>query len=195
MNDSNRHEEITFLSWVEVRQRYYEFVLDFVRRNSPAYMDHEVITCECFERLRKYKDPVDHMGGFLMRIAKNLINDAGRELQKMRFVSLTDREGQAAYEVADSSPWKPEERERLAEETERFDLQYKIWREYLDELPEWQREIYELRRVNKLRFSEIGELLHLRVERVQVTFHLVAARVSRTVRRRYSVVLAARNDG
>lgn len=113
---------------------------------------------EAFVRLQEYsaRAPVENAGAFLMRTAINLSHD---ERRRGRFRHAVDPADRAVLELSDENPLQDEvfaTRERLRAVQRALAL-----------LPPRTREVFLMRRVDGLKYSEIAQRLEISVSAVE----------------------------
>jgi RNA polymerase sigma factor (sigma-70 family) len=130
-------------------------LLNFIRRNAPDPDDAEDIMQDVFYRLveaNRLLMPIEHVTGWLFRVARNRITDLFRKKEPENFSDLdvADEEGLSFEELLPSLDGGPDEayvRSRLVEELKRA----------LAELPKEQREVFVAQELEGRSFKEISE--------------------------------------
>jgi RNA polymerase sigma factor (sigma-70 family) len=148
---------------LEQDQRIYEVVKreqsrlrNFIRRRVPDPRDAEDILQDVFYRLveaNRLLMPIEHITGWLFRVARNRITDLFRKKEPENFsdIPIVDDEGEV-LQIEDLLPSRdagPEAlyfREALLEELETA----------LDELPEEQRDVFVAHEFEGLSFKQIA---------------------------------------
>ncbi len=167
----------------DVVRRERSRLLNFIRRSVPDPGDAEDILQDVFYRLveaNRLLMPIEHITGWLFRVARNRITDLFRKKQPENFSDLAneDDEGSGFEDLLPSPDAGPEAlyaRKLLLEEL----------RLALDELPKEQREVFIAHELQGQSFKELSEatgvsvntllsrkryaVLHLR-ERLQLVY-------------------------
>jgi len=141
------------ISEVVVRER--SRLLNFIRRNAPDPDDAEDILQDVFYRLveaNRLLMPIEHVTGWLFRVARNRITDLFRKKQPENFseIEVDDEEGLSFADLlpsADAGPEAAYVRNLLLEELKRA----------LAELPKEQREVFIGQELEGRSFKEISE--------------------------------------
>jgi RNA polymerase sigma factor (sigma-70 family) len=139
----------------EVVRQERSRLLNFIRRHAPDPDDAEDILQDVFYRLveaNRLLMPIEHVTGWLFRVARNRITDLFRKKEPENFSDLdvADEEGLSFEDLLPSLDGGPDEayvRSRLAEELKRA----------LAELPKEQREVFVAQELEGLSFKEISE--------------------------------------
>jgi len=206
MDDLHENNGIEIISLEDVKKRYYPAVLGRISKQIRHDMDADILASKCFERVINYKKPINNIGGFLFRIADNIVRDEFRKPQpvdfidrQVNFVNIDDKEGRTSFELPDPRPWKPEDQEREQSEREdredKIDRQHAVLHDYLNELPPWKYQIYVWRAFDGESFDVISERIGMERDKVAYHFNLISGNVTYNVRKRYSTALAAKNEG
>jgi len=124
---------------------------DFIRRRVPDSRDAEDVLQDVFYKLveaNRLLMPIDHVTGWLFRVARNRITDLFRKKKPESFPDIDDGELQLddLLPSADAGPDALYARGVLLDE---LDLA-------LDELPEEQREVFVAHELEGLSFKEIA---------------------------------------
>ena len=138
----------------DVVRRERSRLLDFIRRRVPDPRDAEDILQEVFYELveaNRLLMPIEHVTGWLFRVARNRITDLFRRKRPERFGEREDEEGERfgleeLLPSADAGPEGRYAREVLLDEIE----------EALDELPAEQREVFMAHEVEGRSFKELA---------------------------------------
>ncbi len=140
----------------EVVEREQSRLLDFIRRRVPDSRDAEDILQDVFYRLveaNRLLMPIDHITGWLFRVARNRIVDLFRKKKPEDFsdVAITSEDDELLsleelIPSADAGPEALYARTLLLEELELA----------LDELPEEQREVFVAHELEGRSFKEIA---------------------------------------
>ena len=139
----------------EIVGRERSRLLNFIRRNAPDPDDAEDILQDVFYRLveaNRLLMPIEHVTGWLFRVARNRITDLFRKKEPENFSDLdvADEDGLSFEDLLPSLEGGPDEayvRSRLVEELKRA----------LAELPKEQREVFVAQELEGLSFKEISE--------------------------------------
>ncbi|HTS04298.1 MAG TPA: sigma-70 family RNA polymerase sigma factor [Candidatus Eisenbacteria bacterium] len=139
----------------EVVRRERSRLLNFIRRHAPDPDDAEDILQDVFYRLveaNRLLMPIEHVTGWLFRVARNRITDLFRKKEPENFSDLdvADEEGLSFEDLLPSLEGGPDEayvRNLLVEELKRA----------LAELPKEQREVFVAQELEGLSFKEISE--------------------------------------
>src|SRR5215471_4584490 len=139
----------------EVVKRERSRLLSFIRRRVPDPGDAEDVLQEVFYRLveaNRLLMPIEHVTGWLFRVARNRITDLFRKKEPENFsdLNVADEEGLSFEDLLPSLEGGPDEayvRNRLVEELKRA----------LAELPKEQREVFVAHELEGLSFKEISE--------------------------------------
>ena len=139
----------------EVVRQERSRLLNFIRRHAPDPDDAEDILQDVFYRLveaNRLLMPIEHVTGWLFRVARNRITDLFRKKEPENFSDLdvADEEGLSFEDLLPSLGGGPDEayvRNRLVEELKRA----------LAELPKEQREVFVAQELEGLSFKEISE--------------------------------------
>lgn len=139
----------------EVVRRERSRLLNFIRRNAPDPDDAEDILQDVFYRLvqaNRLLMPIEHVTGWLFRVARNRITDLFRKKEPENFSDLdvADEDGLSFEDLLPSLEGGPDEayvRNRLVEELKRA----------LAELPKEQREVFVAQELEGLTFKQISE--------------------------------------
>ncbi len=139
----------------EVVRQERSRLLNFIRRHAPDPDDAEDILQDVFYRLveaNRLLMPIEHVTGWLFRVARNRITDLFRKKEPENFSDLdvADEEGLSFEDLLPSLEGGPDEayvRNRLVEELKRA----------LAELPKEQREVFVAQELEGLSFKEISE--------------------------------------
>ena len=139
----------------EVVRRERSRLLNFIRRHAPDPDDAEDILQDVFYRLveaNRLLMPIEHVTGWLFRVARNRITDLFRKKEPENFSDLdvADEEGLSFEDLLPSLEGGPDEayvRNLLVEELKRA----------LAELPKEQREVLVAQELEGLSFKEISE--------------------------------------
>jgi RNA polymerase sigma factor (sigma-70 family) len=141
----------------EVVQREQSRLRNFIRRRVPDPGDAEDILQDVFYRLveaNRLLMPIEHVTGWLFRVARNRITDLFRKKEPENFSDLNavDEEGElASFEdllpSPDAGPEAAFVRNVLLDELEAA----------LDELPEDQREVFEAHEFEGRSFKDMAE--------------------------------------
>jgi RNA polymerase sigma factor (sigma-70 family) len=139
----------------EVVKRERSRLLNFIRRNAPDPADAEDILQDVFYRLveaNRLLMPIEHVTGWLFRVARNRITDLFRKKEPENFSDLdvADEDGLSFEDLLPSLDGGPEAayaRNRLLEEMKRA----------LAELPKEQREVFIAQELEGRSFKEISE--------------------------------------
>jgi RNA polymerase sigma factor (sigma-70 family) len=138
----------------EVVRRERSRLLDFIRRRVPDPGDAEDILQEVFYELveaNRLLMPIEHVTGWLFRVARNRITDLFRRKRPERFGEREGDEGErfGLEELLPSPDAGPEQRyarEVLLDEIEQA----------LEELPEEQREVFVAHELEGRSFKELA---------------------------------------
>jgi len=140
----------------DVVKREQSRLLNFIRRRVPDPGDAEDVLQDVFYRLveaNRLLMPIEHVTGWLFRVARNRITDLFRKKEPENFSDLAaiDEEGKLAdfEDLLPSSDAGPEAvyiRNVLLDEMEQA----------LDELPEEQREVFEAHEFEGRSFKELS---------------------------------------
>jgi len=139
----------------EVVRQERSRLLNFIRRHAPDPDDAEDILQDVFYRLveaNRLLMPIEHVTGWLFRVARNRITDLFRKKEPENFSDLdvADEEGLSFEDLLPSLERGPDEayaRNRLVEELKHA----------LAELPKEQREVFVAQELEGLSFKEISE--------------------------------------
>ena len=139
----------------EVFKRERSRLLNFIRRRVPDPGDAEDIVQEVFYRLveaNRLLMPIEHITGWLFRVARNRITDLFRKKQPENFseIEVEDEEGLHFEDLLPSPDAGPEAdyaRHRLLEKL----------KQALSELPKEQREIFVAHELEGRSFKELAE--------------------------------------
>lgn len=141
----------------EVVKRERSRLLNFIRRRVPDPVDAEDILQDVFYRLveaNRLLMPIEHVTGWLYRVARNRITDLFRKREPENFGDLAavDEEGELAdfedlLPSADAGPEATYARNVLLNELE----------DALEELPEEQREVFVAHEFEGRSFKQIAE--------------------------------------
>ena len=141
----------------EVVKRERSRLLNFIRRRVPDPVDAEDILQDVFYRLveaNRLLMPIEHVTGWLYRVARNRITDLFRKKEPENFGDLAavDEEGELAdfedlLPSADAGPEATYARNVLLNELE----------DALEELPEEQREVFVAHEFEGRSFKQIAE--------------------------------------
>ena len=139
----------------EVVRQERSRLLNFIRRHAPDPDDAEDILQDVFYRLveaNRLLMPIEHVTGWLFRVARNRITDLFRKKEPENFSDLdvADGEGLSFEDLLPSLDGGPDEayvRNLLVEELKRA----------LAELPKEQREVFVAQELEGLSFKEISE--------------------------------------
>ena len=140
----------------EVVKRERSRLLNFIRRRVPDPVDAEDVLQDVFYRLveaNRLLMPIEHVTGWLFRVARNRITDLFRKKEPENFGALAavDEEGEFAdfedlLPSPDAGPDAAYARSVLLDEFESA----------LEELPEEQREVFEAHQFEGRSFKEIS---------------------------------------
>ena len=140
----------------EVVKREQSRLRNFIRRRVPDPRDAEDILQDVFYELveaTRLLMPIEHVTGWLFRVARNRITDLFRKKQPMSFsdAAVTDEEDdlvelEELLPSPDAGPEAVYARNVLLEELEQA----------LDELPEEQREVFVAHELEGLSFKEMA---------------------------------------
>jgi len=140
----------------DVVKREQSRLLNFIRRRVPDPGDAEDVLQDVFYRLveaNRLLMPIEHVTGWLFRVARNRITDLFRKKEPENFSDLAaiDEEGKLAdfEDLLPSSDAGPEAvyiRNVLLDEMEQA----------LEELPEEQREVFEAHEFERRSFKELS---------------------------------------
>src|SRR5256714_1179397 len=140
----------------EVVQREQSRLRNFIRRRVPDPEDAEDVLQDVFYRLveaNRLLMPIEHVTGWLFRVARNRITDLFRKKQPENFSDLAavDEGGELAdfedlLPSADAGPEAAYVRSMLLEELEQA----------LEELPQEQREVFEAHEFEGRSFKELA---------------------------------------
>src|SRR5690242_16682721 len=144
--------------WIsEIIRREQSRLRNFIRRRVPDRFDAEDVLQDVFHRLveaNRLLMPIDHVTGWLFRVARNRITDLFRKKQPENFsdTALQDDEGEALrIEDLLPSPYAGPEamyfRNLLLDELELA----------LDELPDEQREVFVAHELEGCSFKELAD--------------------------------------
>ena len=144
---------------VEQDRRISDFVkrerprlLNFIRRHAPDPDDAEDIAQDVFYRLveaNRLLMPIEHVTGWLYRVARNRITDVFRKKEPENFSEIDDEDGLPFEDLLPSPDAGPEAayvRSALLEELQRA----------LAELPKEQREVFVAQEFEGRSFREIA---------------------------------------
>jgi RNA polymerase sigma factor (sigma-70 family) len=140
----------------DVVKRERSRLLNFIRRRVPDPGDAEDVLQDVFYRLveaNRLLMPIEHVTGWLFRVARNRITDLFRKKEPENFSDLAaiDEEGKLAdfadlLPSADAGPEAAYVRSLLLDELEGA----------LDELPDEQREVFEAHEFQGRSFKELS---------------------------------------
>jgi RNA polymerase sigma factor (sigma-70 family) len=139
----------------EIVRRERSRLLNFIRRSAPDPDDAEDILQDVFYRLveaNRLLMPIEHVTGWLFRVARNRITDLFRKKEPENFSELdvADEEGVSFEDLLPSLEGGPEAayvRNLLLDELKRA----------LAELPKEQREVFIAQELEGRSFKEISE--------------------------------------
>jgi RNA polymerase sigma factor (sigma-70 family) len=139
----------------EIVRRERSRLLNFIRRSAPDPDDAEDILQDVFYRLveaNRLLMPIEHVTGWLFRVARNRITDLFRKKEPENFSELdvADEEGVSFEDLLPSLDGGPEAayvRNLLLDELKRA----------LAELPKEQREVFIAQELEGRSFKEISE--------------------------------------
>ena len=139
----------------EVVQRERSRLRGFIRKRVPDPRDAEDILQDVFYELveaNRLLMPIEHIGGWLYRVARNRITDLFRKKKPEAFGEVVDEEGEwlqleELLPSPDAGPEAAYARGVLLDELESA----------IDELPEGQREVFLAHEVEGQSFKELAE--------------------------------------
>ena len=139
----------------EVVQRERSRLRGFIRKRVPDPRDAEDILQDVFYELveaNRLLMPIEHIGGWLYRVARNRITDLFRKKKPEAFGEVVDDEGEwlqleELLPSPDAGPEAAYARGVLLDELESA----------IDELPEGQREVFLAHEVEGQSFKELAE--------------------------------------
>ena len=139
----------------DVVKRERSRLLNFIRRHAPDPDDAEDILQDVFYRLveaNRLLMPIEHVTGWLFRVARNRITDLFRKKEPDNFseIEVQDDDGLSFEDLLPSPDAGPEAayaRNRLLDELKRA----------LAELPEEQRDVFVAQELEGLNFKEISQ--------------------------------------
>ena len=139
----------------EVVQRERTRLLNFIRRHAPDPDDAEDILQDVFYRLveaNRMLMPIEHVTGWLFRVARNRITDLFRKKEPENFseIDVADEEGLSFEDLLPSPDAGPDAlyvRNLLLEEMQRA----------IAELPKEQREVFIAQELEGRSFKELSE--------------------------------------
>lgn len=170
----------------EVVRREQSRLRNFIRRRVPDPGDAEDILQDVFYRLveaNRLLMPIEHVTGWLFRVARNRITDLFRKREPENFSDLdaVDEEGErASFEDLLPSPSAGPEalyvRSLLLDELEVA----------LDELPDEQREVFEAHEFEGRSFKEIAEETGVSINTLLARKRYAVLHLRKTLRRAYA---------
>jgi len=139
----------------DVVKRERSRLLNFIRRHAPDPDDAEDILQDVFYRLveaNRLLMPIEHVTGWLFRVARNRITDLFRKKEPDNFseIEVQDDDGLSFEDLLPSPDAGPEAayaRNRLLDELKRA----------LAELPKEQRDVFVAQELEGLNFKEISQ--------------------------------------
>jgi RNA polymerase sigma factor (sigma-70 family) len=167
----------------EIVRRERSRLLNFIRRNAPDPDDAEDILQDVFYRLveaNRLLMPIEHVTGWLFRVARNRITDLFRKKEPENFSDLevADEEGLSFEDLLQSLDGGPDEayvRNLLLEELKRA----------LAELPKEQREVFVAQELEGSSFREISEKTGVGVNTLLARKRYAVLRLRERLRRVY----------
>ena len=170
----------------EVFRREQARLRNFIRRRVANPLDAEDILQDVFSRLveaNRLLMPIDHVTGWLFRVARNRITDLFRKKQPEHFAEVTTSTGDDDDRLAledwlpspDAGPDAQYARELLLDELELA----------IDELPEPQRDVFIAHEIDGHSFNEIAATTGVNVNTLLSRKRYAVQRLRERLRRAY----------
>ena len=170
----------------EVFRREQARLRNFIRRRVANPLDAEDILQDVFSRLveaNRLLMPIDHVTGWLFRVARNRITDLFRKKQPEHFAEVTTSTGDDDDRLAledwlpspDAGPDAQYARELLLDELEVA----------IDELPEPQRDVFIAHEIDGHSFNEIAATTGVNVNTLLSRKRYAVQRLRERLRRAY----------
>ena len=167
----------------EVVRRERSRLLNFIRRNAPDPDDAEDILQDVFYRLveaNRLLMPIEHVTGWLFRVARNRITDLFRKKEPENFseIEVSDEDGLPFEDLLPSPDAGPEAaylRNLLLDELKRA----------MAELPKAQRDVFVAQELEGHSFKEISEKTGVGVNTLLARKRYAILRLRERLRRVY----------
>jgi len=167
----------------EVVRQERSRLLNFIRRNAPDPDDAEDILQDVFYRLveaNRLLMPIEHVTGWLFRVARNRITDLFRKKEPENFseIDVADEDGLSFEDLLPSPDAGPDAvyvRTLLLAEVKRA----------LAELPKEQREVFVAQELEGRSFKEISEMTGVGVNTLLARKRYAVLRLRERLQRMY----------